>query len=138
MRTAAPAVVRVGLALVFLWFGAMQLQNPDVWVGFVPSWIASTSVAPTTVITFNGIFELVFGLALLVGVYVRAVALLLALHLFGIAYIARGDIGMRDFGLAVATLGIFFFGDDTLSLEHYLQKRKHRVEQRETPSPHAH
>lgn len=137
LRTVAPAIVRIGLALVFLWFGYTQLQNPEVWVGFLPLWILAAPVTPTTLIMFNGMFEIVFGVALLGGIYVRVVALLLALHLFGIAYAAGGDIGVRDFGLAMATFGVFCFGADAFSLEHYLRKRKRGAEHLETLPPQA-
>ena len=32
----AKPVLRIALALVFLYFGFSQVINPDAWVGFVP------------------------------------------------------------------------------------------------------
>ena len=69
-------------------------------------------------LSFNALFELVFGFLLLFGWQTRIAALLLALHLFDIMYVVGyGEIGVRDFGLAIATLVVFMNGPDLLCIQ---------------------
>ena len=111
----APVVVRIGMSLVFLWFGTQQLLNPEQWIGFVPP--LASSIAPlNTIVLVNGLTEVILGLALIVGFQVRIASLLLAIHLFGITFfMGLTPVGVRDFGLSVATLSIFLHGKDTWS-----------------------
>ena len=105
----APLVLRIGLSLVFLWFGWQQLGDPAAWVGVLPTWMGNLPINATTIIQFNAWFEIIFGLLLLFGFYLKIVALLLSLHLFSIVFtVGYSDIGVRDFGLAMATLSVFF------------------------------
>lgn len=118
-KNTAPPVLRIGLALVFIWFGIQQLSDASVWLSYVPDFVVSIShVTVTTLVHFNGAFEVVFGLALLLGFFTRTTALLLALHMADIALIVGfTSIGVRDFGLTVATAAIFFYGADWLSID---------------------
>ncbi|MDO8480624.1 MAG: DoxX family membrane protein [Nanoarchaeota archaeon] len=112
----APIVLRIALSLVFFWFSANQLMSPSDWTGFLPGFLRS-SPTPETFIIANGIFEAVFGLLLLIGIWVRPVALLLALHLFAIVFtVGFNAVGVRDFGLAFATLAVFLNGPDAWCL----------------------
>lgn len=124
MKSWAPAVVRVGLSLVFLWFGSQQLMHTESWVGIVPDWAASLSgMSASTLVLLNGGFEVIFGLAMLVGFFTRTAALLLALHMFQIvSIVGYNDIGVRDFGLAMATLSVFLHGMDKLCLDARLSR----------------
>ena len=134
----APAVVRIGLALVFLWFGVSQLVAPESFLGYVPSWIYSNSVGMQHahslqllhgvsglahwLIMGNGIFETVFGLLLLAGFFVRLSALLLFLHLVVIAFsLGYNDAAVRDVGLAVATFSVFLNGSDRFCLAYIVK-----------------
>jgi uncharacterized membrane protein YphA (DoxX/SURF4 family) len=114
----APVVVRVGIALVVLWFGQQQLSNPVPWLGVLPEWTKSLPVSQIGLIYFNGWFEIVTGLALLAGFYTRWVALLIALHLLDITItVGYGGVGARDLGLTLAAFGTFFYGRDKLSVD---------------------
>jgi uncharacterized membrane protein YphA (DoxX/SURF4 family) len=127
----APSVLRIGISLVFIWFGLQQLTDAALWLGYVPDAIVAIShVSITTLVHFNGAFELIFGLALLAGLFTRTTALLLALHMIDIVIIVGyTSIGIRDFGVAVATIAIFLYGADAISLDMlYLKHGKNRVE----------
>ena len=119
METYAPSVLRYGMVAVILWFGLQQLTNAQVWTAYVPDSIVSmTHMSALTLVYFNGVFEVVFGFLLALGWQTRIVALLLALHLFDIMYtVGYGEIGVRDFGLAVATLVVFMNGPDLLCMQ---------------------
>jgi uncharacterized membrane protein YphA (DoxX/SURF4 family) len=82
--------------------------------------VAITGFSVMMFVKLNGIFEIVMGTLLLVGWQVRWVALLLSLHLFGIMYtVGYNEIGVRDFGLAVALFSIFMHGSDPLSIHQH-------------------
>ncbi|MDB5254356.1 MAG: hypothetical protein JWL80_422 [Parcubacteria group bacterium] len=124
LQQLAPTVLRIGLALVFIWFGSQQLNSALNWTSYIPqSLIDITGFSSLTFVYFNGAFEVVFGLALLTGFFTRITALLLALHMFDIMYVVGyNEIGIRDFGLAVATLAIFLYGVDNYSLDRKFRK----------------
>lgn len=103
--------LRIGLALVFLWFAVNQFLDPSTWEGFIPLWIVNLGVPTQPLIYANATFELIFGLLLLFGVYTRIAALLLAIHLAGITIsLGHNAIGVRDFGLTLATFSLFLKG----------------------------
>ena len=105
-------LLRITISLVFLWFGINQILSPSDWVDFVPAF-ASVIVNAKTLVLVNGVFEIIFGLMLLTGIYVRISALLLGLHLMGIATsLGYGALMIRDLGLSFATLSISLLGPD--------------------------
>ncbi len=115
----APVVLRFGLAALFLWFGFFQVTAPDQWLSWVPGWVPSfLRLEAATIVLLNGGFEVVGGILLLLGIAVRWVSLLLALHLLVIAYeIGYNDIGVRDFALAISCFAMSLFGSDAWTLE---------------------
>lgn len=112
----APVVLRLGLAAVYVWFGVSQLVNSNAWTGLVAGWATGLSgMSALTIVHMNGWFEIVAGTLLAVGMYVRIVAGLLFLHLLVIvSHLGATAIGVRDFGLSMATLAIALQGDDWL------------------------
>jgi uncharacterized membrane protein YphA (DoxX/SURF4 family) len=103
-------ILRLALAGVFLWFGFSQLFNSLAWVGIVPDWAVNIlHMPPAFIVLGNGLLEVALGSLLALGILTRYVALILALHLFVIAFeLGLTAIGVRDFGLSFATLAIFF------------------------------
>jgi uncharacterized membrane protein YphA (DoxX/SURF4 family) len=101
-------VLRYGLAMVFLYFGFSQLMQPAVWAGIVPQWaLALSGLSGETVVRINGVFEVAAAALLLLGVWVRYVAAVLALHIAPIALtLGLEPEGVRDFGLAAASLAL--------------------------------
>jgi uncharacterized membrane protein YphA (DoxX/SURF4 family) len=123
MKKFAPILLRLSMAAVIIWFGVSQLTDPNSWLGFLPTWTATLPISQTALVYLNGWFELSFGLSLLFGFYTRFVALLLALHLLDITYIVGYNaIGIRDLGLALATISVFLFGSDTFSIDNLFER----------------
>ncbi|MBI5126587.1 MAG: DoxX family protein [Candidatus Taylorbacteria bacterium] len=122
----APIVVRIGVSLVFLWFGLSQLSNTAMWVQMIPDWVISLSgLSATTIVHFNGSFEIVFGLALLVGLCTRVTAFFLALHMLHITLtVGYTAVGVRDFGLTLAAFSVFFHGLDTGTFDYWMKKKQ--------------
>ncbi len=119
MNRYAPIVLRYSMAIVVLWFSTQQFLHNENFIAYVPESATSlTHLNIPTLVYLNATFELIFGILLLIGWKIRISAFLLALHLFDIMYIVGyGEIGVRDFGLAMATLSVFMSGPDELSLD---------------------
>lgn len=93
---------RTSLALVVLYFAIVQLMGPENWTLYIPDMVLNF-IDPVLLVLGNGIVELLLGLLLLVGIFTRWVAWLLAIHIFFIALtIGFNPTGVRDFGLAAA------------------------------------
>src|SRR3989339_648763 len=124
MRQYAPVTLRLGMSFVFLWFGLNQFFNPAAFLGYLPPAIFESSFAHAAVIA-NGIFEVVFGLLLALGLYTRITAAILALHLLVITIeLGDNDIAIRDIGLTTATIAIALGGADIWCLETRLKQKK--------------
>lgn len=109
----SPVILRIGIALVFLWFGISQLTDPASWTSYVPLAV-SQIVHPAIVVFINGVFEIICGLLLISGLFTRVAAILLGLHLIGIIVgVGYNEIGVRDFGLMLAAFAIALSGPDT-------------------------
>lgn len=121
-KTYSLAIPRIGLSFVFLWFGFQQLKHAVDWVGFIPDIVIKYSpINATTIIHFNGAFEVVFALALLLGISTRLSALLLGLHLAHISStLGFNSISVRDFGIVMGNLFVVLYGPDELCLDRYI------------------
>ena len=77
----APTALRLALAVVFVWFGALKI----VGVSPVHDLLAQTLpfLAPNVVVPGLGIIEVVLGLAVAVGAFPRVVLIVLVGHLVG-------------------------------------------------------
>jgi len=119
LEWAAPMALRYGMSMVILWFSFQQFLHNGEWTAYVPDSAVSLShLSASTLVFFNAAFELIFGVMLAFGWMTRISALLLALHLFDIMYVVGyGQIGVRDFGLAVGTLVVFMQGPDVLCVD---------------------
>lgn len=117
-------IIRIGLALVLLWFGIDEIINPENWFGYVPAWIVS--ILPFSLKLFiisNGIFEILIGALLLIGFKTRIIAFISALHLLSITLsVGYNDIAIRDFGLTLMAVSLIFSGSGILSLNNKIKK----------------
>lgn len=115
MKKYAPVVLRIGIAILFLWFGFAQVSSPLDWTTFLPKWVSMIPISSINFVYLNAGFEIIFGFLLLLGLFTRVSALLLGLHLLGIAFsLGYNALGVRDFVLAIATLSVFMRGADFL------------------------
>ena len=121
MKQYQPLVLRIGISLVFLWFGINQLINPDYFISYIPDWAAEF----TYLIVLNGIFEIVFGLLLLIGLFTKFSSAILTIHLMTITMsLGYNDVAVRDFGLMIATMVIFMNGADEWTLDDKLHRKE--------------
>jgi uncharacterized membrane protein YphA (DoxX/SURF4 family) len=114
----APVVLRVGIALVFVWFAINQMTSINSWLGVVPAWAHSLFGSSTAVVYLNAWFEIMCAALLIAGLQTRWVGLILCLHLIQIASgFGLAATGVRDFGLAFGALTIFLQGAGMWSLD---------------------
>ncbi|MBU6231934.1 MAG: DoxX family membrane protein [Patescibacteria group bacterium] len=120
----APIVLRYALSAVILWFSLQQFLHNSVWTAYIPAYaVALTHLSAPALVFFNASFELIFGMMLVFGWQTRISALLLGLHLLDIMWtVGYGEIGVRDFGLAIALLVIAMNGPDWLCLDRRRKK----------------
>lgn len=120
----APVILRIGVCLVYLWFGISQLTNPAMWTSYIPDYaIRLAPLSAEQLVLANGIAEVILAALILLGYRVRIFAALLALHALHILVtVGYSAIGVRDFGIFVAVLSVFLYGPDRWSLDN---RKKH-------------
>lgn len=128
LEVASFLCLRIGIAIAFLWFGFSQLKDPSMWTGMLPSYVTNiVPLQPTTLIYISGAAEVVLSLLLLLGLYTRTAAFLLALHLAHITtLVGYGPIGIRDIALTLTTLSIALRGPDSFCLDYLLKETQER------------
>ena len=120
MLALAPAILRIGIGLVVVWFGLQQVNDPAGWIVYLPSFTKSLPFSQINFVYLNGYFELIFGMFLIVGFYTRIIALFLTLHMTGIVgAVGYNEIGVRDFGIFIGLLSIFLHGKSSWSVDEY-------------------
>lgn len=101
-------VLRVGLAITFLWIGILIFQSPEGWGAYMQPWAAGLLPFPLKeAMIGTAVLDIVIGVCLLVNFLPWVAALLGVAHL-AIVLVVSGitDITVRDIGLLVAMLAI--------------------------------
>ncbi|MEK7151627.1 MAG: DoxX family membrane protein [Patescibacteria group bacterium] len=102
-------VLRLGLAVVFLWFGIDKIFHPVYWLNaWVPDSIESLilrfNIGLTEFVYLNGIFEMLVGLSLITGIFIRALSILAIIFLINVViFVGISEVTIRD----VAIIGGF-------------------------------
>ncbi|MFZ2555765.1 MAG: DoxX family protein [Minisyncoccia bacterium] len=112
-------ILRISLAILFLWFGFSQLLDASSWISWVPGWAENlTGLEPEMIVLLNGGFEIAMGVLLALGLYTRIAAIFLALHVALLVFeIGLTPIGFRDFAIMGATFALALLGPDEYSLD---------------------
>ena len=101
-------IIRVGLAITFLWIGVLIFQDPVGWGGFVLPWVRDWLPSPIEQVMLGvAVFDTAVGGLLLVGVWVWAASMLATMHLAGVLVVSGIDsITVRDIGLLAAAIAL--------------------------------
>lgn len=105
------------MVVLFLWFGINQLLDPSIWITYLPEWTGYLPIPGEMLVMLNGWTEIILAAALALGTFVRPVSIILALHLFGIAIVAGGAIGMRDATLGMSLLALALGNTDSWTMD---------------------
>lgn len=110
-------IARIGISLVFVWFGFNQFLFYEDFLSYLPSFLINLSYAKYLIYA-NGAFDLTFGSLLLFGKWIRPVAALMFLHVISIVgALGYNDIAIRDLGLAIVLLAIAIGGKEKWTLK---------------------
>jgi uncharacterized membrane protein YphA (DoxX/SURF4 family) len=101
-------ILRVGLAITFLWIGVLIFKNPESWGGYLQPWAAGLLPIPLEkAMIGTAILDILIGFFLLIDVLTWLAALLGAVHLIIVLAVSGiTDITVRDIGLLVAALAL--------------------------------
>lgn len=107
-----PVLLRIGLAVVFIYAAMSSFKNPQDWVGYLPRF-ARDQISGGTLLHIFSVYELALALWLLSGKYVKCAALFATLTLSGIvaSNFSLFTITFRDIALIFASLALFFTKD---------------------------
>ncbi|GIW67662.1 MAG: hypothetical protein KatS3mg096_530 [Candidatus Parcubacteria bacterium] len=115
MENYGKLILRVGLGIVFLYFGISQLIYPQRWIDLIPEvkFIYMNDIFKQKIVLMNGVFDCLIGICFVLGLFIKIVSLLATLHLISIFLFSLGfnPSGFRDLGLALASLALFFLGE---------------------------
>jgi len=119
-------ILRIGLGVVFFYFGIMKFFNPVFWASFIPVYIEN--LLPISINLFlyiQGLVEVIIGLALIFGFYTRLFSFLTASILFVIMVsLGFNDVTVRDFGLFMMAVSLIISGAGELSLDNKIKSKK--------------
>lgn len=100
-------LIRIGIAFTFLFAGISSLKNPSDWIWYVPDFTEIITSKNLLLLAFS-IVEIILGLWLVWGKYLREAALASAIILTGITLASLNtlQITFRDIGLVLASLAL--------------------------------
>lgn len=108
MKSASYHILRVGLAVTFLWIGILIFKEPEAWGGFIQPWAASLLPIPINQIMIGtALFDIAIGFLLLVDLLTWLAALGGAVHLAIVLTVSGiNAITVRDIGLLAGLLAL--------------------------------
>jgi len=108
MNRASFHILRIGLAVTFLWIGVLILRNPEAWGGYMRPWAAGLLPIPIAqAMMGTAILDIIIGIFLLINFLPWLASLVGAIHL-AVILIVSGitDITVRDIGLLAGMLAL--------------------------------
>ncbi|MEK7569414.1 MAG: hypothetical protein AAB500_00780 [Patescibacteria group bacterium] len=109
MSKTAFHILRVGLAITFLWIGILILKQPEAWASYIAPWAAGLlPVSPVEAMQGTAVLDLAIGLLLLTDTWVWLAALIGALHLITVLAVSGiTDITVRDIAIFAGAVALF-------------------------------
>jgi len=108
MKETSFHILRVGLAITFLWIGVLIFKEPEAWGGYLQPWAAGLLPIPIAqAMIGTAILDITIGAFLLfdflswLAAFIGAVHIVIILTVSGIT-----DITVRDIGLLAASVAI--------------------------------
>jgi uncharacterized membrane protein YkgB len=108
MSKASFHILRVGIAITFLWIGVLIFKQPEAWGSYVEPWVAALlPVSIERAMIGTAILDIAIGALLLFDTWVWGAALLGSIHLV-IVLLVSGitDITVRDIAILAGTMAI--------------------------------
>lgn len=101
-------ILRVGLAITFIWIGILILKYPIAWEGYLQPWARELLPIPAhQALLSTAVLDIIIGILFLIEWKIWIAGLLGSLHLIMVLTVSGiTDITVRDIGLLAATLAI--------------------------------
>lgn len=111
MSKLAYHILRIGLAITFLWIGILIFRNPEDWGGYLQPWVAKLIPVPLTqAMMGTAILDITIGFLLLIDVLTWLVATIGVIHLIIVLSVSGiNAITVRDIGLLSSALALAIF-----------------------------
>ena len=124
----APLVLRVGVGIVFLYFGITKFTQPDVWINWInPKILYYIPFTPHTFIYLQGALESLTGLMLIIGLLTRVFALIAFLIVAAILVsVGISDVTVRDIAILAAALSLALTKASFFSIDARISNGPHK------------
>lgn len=108
MKNASFHILRVGMAITFLWIGILIFREPQSWGPYLQPWAANLlPVSLKSAMIGTAIFDIAVGFLFLVDVATWIAALFGSIHLvIVLTVVGINAITVRDIGLLTGTLAL--------------------------------
>lgn len=108
MKQSAHQILRVGIAITFLWISILIFQEPEAWGSFIQPWAAGLlPLSLKSAMIGTAILDAVIGFLLLVDSWAWLAALAGSIHLIIVLTVSGINvITVRDIGLLAAAIAL--------------------------------
>lgn len=108
MSVASQWLLRIAVAIAFVYPPLHALSNPDSWIGYFPQFLLTSGISPMVLLHGFGIIELLIAAWILSGWHIEWPATLAAFMLAAIVAFnsSQFEILFRDLSIALACLAL--------------------------------
>lgn len=101
-------ILRVGIAITFLWVGVLIFRSPEAWGSLLLPWASGLlPLSLKTAMIATAVLDILIGFFLLVDVLTFPASLVGAFHLITVlTAVGINEITVRDIGLLAGTLAL--------------------------------
>lgn len=101
-------ILRVGMAITFLWIGILIFKQPEAWGGYLQPWALDLLPVPISqAMIGTAVLDIVIGFLLLIDTYVWAAALVGAIHIIIVLTVSGiTDITVRDIAILAGEIAL--------------------------------
>jgi len=101
-------ILRVGLAITFIWIGVLILKSPESWGGYIQPWVIKLlPFSVTQVMIITAVLDIAIGVLFLIDWFTWLAGLLAAMHLVVVLAVSGiTDITVRDIGLLAGATAV--------------------------------
>ena len=110
--------LRLGMAVVFIWFGVDKFLHPEYWLS---AWISQSALSVASkvgisgmdVVYASGVFELLVGASILSNIFIKIFSVLALIFLVVVLFtFGVNEILIRDVGLMGGFLALLFWPEN--------------------------
>jgi len=126
MKKVSFHILRVGLAITFLWIGILIFRDPEGWGGYLQPWAVGLLPFPLKqAMIGTAILDIVIGAFLLIDFLTLPISLIASLHLIIVlSFSGITNITVRNIGLLAATFALIIETFPPEALNWFINKNK--------------